>query len=102
MLFRSGRDMETTGGTAGVMASYVMRGVSPDEVGRYLPSVLAVTPTQAQAAAAELLGPQGTTTVIVGEASQFIERLRREHPDVVVIPLTELNLDNPGLRTIRN
>lgn len=97
-----GRDMETTGGTAGVMASYVMRGIDPSEVGRYLPSVLAVTPAQAQGAAAELLGPQGTTTVIVGEASQFIERLRREHPDVVVIPLTELNLDNPGLRAIRN
>jgi zinc protease len=93
-----GRDMETTGGVAGVMASYVMRGISPDEVGRYLPSVLAVTPAQAQGAAAELLGPEGTTTVIVGEASQFIAALRRTHPDVVVIPLAELNLDSPTLR----
>src|SRR5205085_1087446 len=93
-----GRDMETNGGTAGTVASYVVRGISPDEVGRYLPSVLAVTPAQAQGAAAELLGPAGTTAVIVGEASQFIDRLRREHPDVVVIPLAELNLDSPTLR----
>jgi zinc protease len=93
-----GRDMETNGGTAGTIASYVMRGIDPSEVGRYLPSVLAVTPAQAQGAAAELFSPTGTTTVIVGEASQFLERLRREHPDVMVIPLTELNLDSPTLR----
>ncbi|HYD13950.1 MAG TPA: pitrilysin family protein [Allosphingosinicella sp.] len=93
-----GRDMETTAGTAGVIASYVTRGISPDEIGRYLPSVLAVTPAQAQAAAAQVLSPEGATVVIVGEASQFMGRLRREHPNVVVIPLAELNLDRPGLR----
>jgi len=93
-----GRDMETTAGTAGVIASYVARGISPDEIGRYLPSVLAVTPAEVQGAAAELLNPEGVTVVIVGEASQFIERLRRDHPGVVVIPLAELSLDRPGLR----
>ncbi|HTU12806.1 MAG TPA: pitrilysin family protein [Allosphingosinicella sp.] len=93
-----GRDMETTAGTAGVVATYVMRGLGPDEVGRYLPSVLAVTPAEAQGAAAELLRPEGATVVIVGEAAQFIERLRREHPDVIVIPLAALNLDSATLR----
>jgi zinc protease len=93
-----GRDMETTSGTAGVIAGYVMRGLSPDEIGRYLPGVLAVTPAQAQGAAAELFSPNGATVVIVGEAAQFIERLRRENPNVVVIPIAELNLDRAGLR----
>jgi len=93
-----GRDMETTAGTAGAMAGYVMRGLGPDEIGRYLPGVLAVTPAEAQAAAAELLSPEGVTVVIVGEASQFLERLRRDHPDVIVIPLAELSLDSPTLR----
>ena len=93
-----GRDMETTAGTAGVVAGYVMRGLGPDEIARYLPGVLAVTPAEAQGAAAELLAPPGSTVVIVGEAAQFIERLRREHPDVVVIPLAELNLDSATLR----
>jgi zinc protease len=90
--------METTAGVAGVIASYMMRGLSPAEVGRYLPSVLAVTPAQAQAAAGEYLNPQGVTVVIVGEASQFLERLRRDHENVTVIPLSALNLDRPGLR----
>ena len=52
-----GRDTETTAGTAALIAGYVMRGLGPDEIGRYLPGVLAVTPAEAQAAAAELLAP---------------------------------------------
>ena len=92
-----GRDMETTAGTAGVIASYVTRGISPDEIGRYLPSVLAVTPAEAQGAAAQLLSPDNTTMIIVGEAARFIDQLRRDHPDVMVIPLGELNLDSPTL-----
>jgi zinc protease len=93
-----GRDMETTAGTASTIASYVMRGINPDEIARYLPGVLAVTPAGAQGAATELLSPEGATVVIVGEASQFIERLRREHGNVTVIPLSALNLDAAELR----
>jgi len=93
-----GREAETTSGMAGLIASYVARGIAPDEVGRYLQSVLAVTPAEAQGAAAELFNPQGATVVIVGEASQFVERLRREHANVTVIPIAELNLDRMELR----
>ena len=93
-----GRGTETTAGTAGLIAGYVMRGLGPEELARYLPGVLAVTPTEAQSAAAELLAPEGSTLVIVGEASQFLEALRREHANVTVIPLAELNLDRAALR----
>jgi zinc protease len=93
-----GRNTETTAGTAGLIAGFVMRGLGPDEIARYLPGVLAVTPAEAQAAAGELLRPEGVTIVIVGEASQFLERLRRDHPNVTVIPIAALNLDAPGLR----
>ncbi|MGQ0589903.1 MAG: M16 family metallopeptidase [Sphingosinicella sp.] len=93
-----GRSAETTAGLASLMGSYVLRGISPDEVGRYLPSVLAVTPAEAQGAAAALLSPEGATMVIVGEASQFVERLRAEGRTVTVIPIAELNLDAAALR----
>ena len=93
-----GRDTETTAGTAALIAGYVMRGLGPDELARYLPGVLAVTPAEAQAAAAELLAPEGSTIVIVGQASLFLDALRREHANVTVIPLAELNLDRPALR----
>jgi zinc protease len=93
-----GRNTETTAGTAALIAGYVMRGLSPDEIARYLPGILAVTPAEAQATAAELLVPEGSTVVIVGEASQFLEALRRTHANVTVIPLAQLNLDSPTLR----
>jgi zinc protease len=93
-----GRDAETTAGMAGLISSYVTRGIAPDEVGRYLASVLAVTPAEAQGAAHQLMAPDNATVVIVGEASQFIEALRREHRNVTVIPIAALNLDQASLR----
>lgn len=93
-----GRDAETTSGIASTIASYVLRDVSPEEIGRYQQAVLAVTPADAQAAARNLLSPAGATIVIVGEASQFLPALQRDHPNVTVIPLGELNLDSATLR----
>ena len=54
-----GRDVETTGGVAGLIAAYVQSGLGPDEIERYSRAVLAVTPAEAQAAAGELLAPDG-------------------------------------------
>jgi len=93
-----GRTAETTSGVASLIAGYITRGIPPGEIERYIPSVLAVTPDQAQAAAASLLNPEGATVVIVGEAAQFVERLRAQGRNVTVIPLTELNLDRATLR----
>ena len=49
-------------------------------------------------AAADLLAAQGATTIIVGEASQFLPALRRDHANVTVIPIADLRLDSPTLR----
>jgi zinc protease len=93
-----GRNAETTAGVASLIASYVTRGIPPDEIARYIPSVIAVTPAQAQAAAGSLISPDGATMVIVGEASQFVERLRAAGRTVTVIPVAQLNLDRATLR----
>jgi zinc protease len=93
-----GRNVETTSGLAQFVASYVQRGIDPVELLRYQQSVLAVTPAQAGAAAADLLAPQGATIVIVGEASQFLPALRREHANITVIPIADLHLDSATLR----
>ncbi len=85
-----------------MIATYVMRGIEPDEIDRYLPRVLAVTPAEAQARGGGAAAPEGATMVIVGEASQFVERLRAASMrDVTVIPLAELNLDSATLRAPR-
>ena len=93
-----GRTIETTVGTAGLIAGLVQRGIAPSAIDTYLPSVLAVTPAEAQSAAADLLVPEGATNVIVGESGQFLEALRTQHPQVTVIPVADLNLDSPTLR----
>ncbi|MGZ8359237.1 MAG: M16 family metallopeptidase [Allosphingosinicella sp.] len=93
-----GRDTETTAGNAGLIAGFVMRDIDPQEIQRYLAGVRAVTPADAQATAAELLSPEGATIVIVGEAAQFVDRLRAEGRRVTVIPLAELDLDRAELR----
>jgi len=93
-----GRAIETTSGLAGVIATYVVKGVDPEEIGRYQQAVAAVTPEQARSAAAALLDPAGATMVIVGDASLFLDQLRRDQPGVTVIPLSALDLNNPGLR----
>jgi zinc protease len=93
-----GRDVETTSGLAQLVSSYVMRGIDPAELLRYQASVLAVTPTEAQGTAGELLRPEGATIVIVGDASKFLDALRRTQPEVTVIPLAALNLDRDALR----
>lgn len=88
-----GRNAETTSGVASLIASYVTRGINPNELERYIPSVLAVTPAEAQAAASSLISPEGATMVIVGQADQFVERLRAAGRTVTVIPVAQLNLD---------
>jgi zinc protease len=93
-----GRNVETSSGLAQLVASYVQRGIDPAELQRYQPSVSAVTPAQAQAAAAELLAPEGATIVIVGDAAQFLPALRRDHANVTVIPIADLRLDHANLR----
>lgn len=93
-----GRNVETTSGLAQFVGSYVQRGIDPAELLRYQRSVLAVTPTLARTAAADLLAPEGAIIVIVGEASSFLPALRREHADITVIPIADLRLDSPTLR----
>lgn len=93
-----GRNVETTAGIAQLVGSYVLRGIDPGELARYGPAVLAVTPAEVQAAARALLGPDGATIVVVGDAAQFGAALRAAHPDLRIIPIGELNLDSAMLR----
>ena len=93
-----GRATETTGGIAGTLASFVEQGVPVDELQRYIPSVSAVDPTAAQRAAAALIDPSRASIVVVGDAKLFIEALRKDYPNVEVIPADKLNLDSATLK----
>jgi zinc protease len=93
-----GRTIETTDGVADILASYTLQGVPLEELGRYIPHVQAVDPMAVQRVAASELDPNAASIVVVGDARQFLPALRQAHPQVEVIPATQVHLDTPGLK----
>jgi zinc protease len=93
-----GRTIETTSGVAAILGAYVQNGVPLGELQRFTGAVGSVDPAAAQAAAAALLDPKAASIVVVGDAKQFIEPLRKAYPKVEVIPETALNLDSAALK----
>ncbi|KQM63323.1 peptidase M16 [Sphingomonas sp. Leaf17] len=93
-----GREIETTAGLANVIGDYVVEAVPLGELQRYTASVAAVQAADVQAASAALLDPRPASIVIVGDAKQFIEPLRKTYPTVEVIPADAVKLDSAALR----
>jgi zinc protease len=94
-----GRQVETTAGLAGFLANLAIQGLPMGEYGAYLSRLEAVTPQQvAQSVAAEL-DPAQASIVVAGRASEFIEALRAQYPNVELVPFAELDFGVPTLRT---
>jgi zinc protease len=93
-----GRSLETTEGLVGQVASLALYGLSLDEINRYIASVQAVTPAQVQKFAGSRLGAADANIVIVGDAKEFIEPLRKQFPNVEVIKREELDLNTGTIR----
>ena len=96
-----GRQVETTFGLGDFLAGLAVQGLPMSEYARYLPSIEAVTPQQVAASVAAELDPARASIVIVGRASEFLEALRAQHPNVEVIPFAELDLGTARLRSAR-
>ena len=58
----------------------------------------AIPPAQVERSAARLLDPAAATIVVVGDAKQFLEPMRKAYPSLEVIPVASLNLERAGLR----
>ena len=93
-----GRALETTEGLVGQIASLALYGLDLGEINRYIASVQAVTPAQIQKFAGSRLGVGDADIVIVGDAKDFIEPLRKQFPNVEVIKRDELDLNSATLR----
>jgi zinc protease len=92
-----GRSLETTEGLVGQVASLALYGLSLDEINRYITSVQAVTPAQIQKFAGSRLGVKDASIIIVGDAKDFIEPLRKQFPNIEVIKRDELDLNTATL-----
>ncbi|MEO8375109.1 MAG: pitrilysin family protein, partial [Sphingomonas bacterium] len=93
-----GRGIETTGGIADVLGTYVVEEVPLGELKAFTASVSAVDPAAVQAAAAKLLDPSQASIVVVGDAKLFIDELRKAYPKLELIPASALNLDSETLK----
>jgi zinc protease len=91
------RGIETTGGLGGFIADTVTYGLPLDESTTYAGKIEATTPASLQAVAQMTLGSQRAYVVVVGESSMFVDQLRVKHPDLIVIPSSELDLGSAGL-----
>jgi zinc protease len=92
-----GRSLETTEGLVGQIASLALYGLSLDEINHYIMSVQSVTPAQIQKFAGSRLGVRDASIIIVGDAKEFIEPLRKQFPNVEVIKRDELDLNTGTL-----
>jgi len=77
---------ESSAQVAAALAGLVIQGLPDDELDRYRPTVAAVTPEAALAAARAHIHPEDASIVIVGDVAQFGDDLRAAgHGEVEVI-----------------
>ncbi|MEO6217106.1 MAG: pitrilysin family protein, partial [Sphingomonas sp.] len=93
-----GRGIETTGGIADVLGTYVVQKVPLGQLKAFTSSVAAVDPAAVQAAAAKLLDPSQASIVVVGDAKLFVDALRKVYPKLELIAASALNLDSEALK----
>lgn len=93
-----GRALETNAGIVDRLSMLALHKLPLDEIGRYVPSVQAVSATRVREFAAASLAGNTASVVIVGDAKQFLEALRKRFPQVEVVAVAELNIDSATLR----
>jgi zinc protease len=92
-----GRSLETTEGMVAQIASLALYGLDLAEINNYINNVQAVTPAGIQKFAGARLGVGDANIIIVGDAKDFIEPLRKQFPNVEVIKRDELDLNSSTL-----
>jgi len=92
-----GRNLATTGGLADILGTYAIYGIPLDEITRYTAKVDAVTPAEVQAFAGKVLNPADASVIVAGDAKTFDAALKARLPNLVTIPVTQLDLGSPTL-----
>jgi zinc protease len=90
------RNLETNGGFVGKISSMLNYDLPLDTLNKFIPSVNAVT-TENVSAFAQKYFDSPMSLIIVGKAPEFLEALKKDFPDVKVIPQPELDLNRADL-----
>lgn len=92
------QSLETTGGIVDGLSTLALHGLPLSDINRYISSVQGVNAEQVRKFAASNVGNE-MNVVVVGDAKQFLEPLRKQFgDDVEVIAYNELDLNSPTLR----
>ncbi|MGB9181210.1 MAG: pitrilysin family protein [Pyrinomonadaceae bacterium] len=93
-----GRNLETSAGIVTQISALALYGLSLDEINRYIQNVQAIGAGDVQKFAGSRLSASDANIIIVGDAKQFMDNLRKQFPDIEVIPASELDLNSAALR----
>ncbi len=91
------RNLETSSGFNSIVAELLMHGLKPSEASQYADKLAAVTPAQTSSIAAKYVSADKATIVVVGNAAEFIDDLRKIRPDVEVISAESVDLSRGDL-----
>jgi len=90
------RGLETDEGFAGNLASLAAYNLPLDRLNAFIPKINAVKTEDVTAFVTKYLSST-PSLIIVGKAPAFIDPLKKDFPDVKVIPQSNLDLNRPGL-----
>jgi zinc protease len=91
------RVLETGAGLVFAVASLTAFDLPPSSLNDFLPQVQKVTAPQIQRFAAKNLGADDASIIIVGDGRQFLPELKHRFPNVEVIPVDKLDLNQAAL-----
>jgi zinc protease len=90
------RSLESNGGFVGKISAMLANNLPLDTLNKFIPSINAVTSADVTAFASKYFDTP-PTLIIVGKAAAFLEPLKKDFPDVRVIPTAELDLNRADL-----
>ena len=92
------RNLETTSGLVNQIALFALHGLDLNSANDYIASVQKVSAADVQKFAGTRIGADDASIVIVGNASLFLEALKKQFPNVEVLPVADLDLNTASLR----
>lgn len=93
-----GRSLETVTGLVTQIGALALYGLSLDEINNYIKNVQGITAGDIQKFAGARLGSKDASIIVVGNAKEFIEDLRKQFPNVEVIRESDLDLNAASLK----
>jgi zinc protease len=91
------RRLETGGGLVSAITALVAVDLPLSSLNDYLPQVQSVTAARIQRFAAKKIGADDANLIIVGDGRQFLPELKKQFPNVEVIPVDKLDLNTARL-----